>query len=249
MKKIILFIAIIIAATNVFAQKDTKTVADTKSKTETIKTDDNLLETAKLALAAHGGDKFKTMKSLVIKGSVDITASNFPQAIPATFDTVYAGEKYRMEIKNPFQPFKQVYDGEQTLSNMQGGFNLPPLNRLGLPLLAKVGEKDFVVSALPEDKKKKKGFRLTAPDGFFTDFYLDEKTNQIKGYDSNYDINGRSVTTSVAIDKYRTIDGVVIPEKYVQRFDLGQMTIYAEFKAKEVLVNSELAADVFTLGK
>jgi hypothetical protein len=57
------------------------------------------------------------------------------------------------------------------------------------------------------------------------------------------------ITTSVVIDKYRIVDGVTVPEKYSQRFDLGQMTAYADFKAKEILINSPVADDVFTIGK
>ena len=89
---------------------------------------------------------------------------------------------------------------------------------------------------------------MTSPEGYYTDFYMDEKTNQIKGYDSSYDINGRQVTTSVVIDKMRVIDGITVPEAYAQRFDTEQITIYAEFKTKDILVNTEVADDVFTLG-
>lgn len=229
------------------AQKD-----EPKKPAETVKTDvktaDNApLELAKAALSAHGGDKFKNMKTLVIRGSADITTSAITQAIPATFAQVFAGDKYRMEINNQFTPFKQVYDGKQTSSTIRGGFSLPPINRLGLPLLPKIGETGYVITALPADKKKKKGFRITSPEGYYTDFYLDEKTNQVKAYDSAYELNGMSVTTSVEIDRYKTVEGVVIPEKYVQRFDMGQITAYADFKAKEILVNSEVADDVFTL--
>lgn len=90
---------------------------------------------------------------------------------------------------------------------------------------------------------------MTSPDAFYTDFYIDDKTSQIKGYNSSYQINGRTVTTSVEIDKYRDVDGVIVPEKYAQRFDTEQITIYANFKAKEILVNSKLTDDVFTIGK
>ncbi len=90
---------------------------------------------------------------------------------------------------------------------------------------------------------------MTSPDGFYTDFYLNEKTNQIKGYDSSYLIGGRSVTTSVEIDKYRTVDGVTIPERYAQRFDTEQITIYANFKAKLVSINTIIDNEVFSLGK
>ena len=69
----------------------------------------------------------------------------------------------------------------------------------------------------------------------------------MKGYEASYILNGRDVTTSVEIDKFEEKDGLVLPKKYAQRFDLGQMTIYAEFKAKKILVNTELDNDVFTL--
>lgn len=207
------------------------------------------IEMAKLALAAHGGEKLRAMKTLVVKGSVDVTTSAIAQAIPATFITIFAGEKYRIEIANPFQPLKQVFDGTQTSSTIRGGFTLPPINRLGFPLLPRLGEQGFVITSLPEGKKKKKGFRMTSPEGFYTDFYLDEKTNQIKGYDSSYEMGGRNVTTSVEIDKYRVVDGITVPEKYAQRFDTEQLTIYANFKAKDILVNSAVTDSVFSLAE
>jgi hypothetical protein len=204
---------------------------------------------AEKALVAHGGEKLRGMKTLIMRGSVDVTTSAFNQAIPATFVVVLAKEKYRFEIANPFQPLKQVYDGVNTFTTIQGGMTLPPITRLGFPLLPMIGQSGFIITPLPESKKKRQGFRMTSPDGYFTDFYLDEKTNQIKGYDSSYEINGRTVTTSVEVDKLRNVDGIWVPEKYVQRFDTEQITIYADFKTKEILVNTEVADDVFSLGK
>ncbi len=204
---------------------------------------------ANLALEAHGGERLRAMKTLVMRGSVDVTTSAFNQAIPATFSVVLAKEKYRFEIANPFQPIKQTYDGVNTSTTIQGGMTLPPITRLGFPLLPMVGQPGFIITPLPSAKKKKKGFRMTAPDGYFTDFYLDEKTNYIKGYDSTYVINGRTVTTSVEIDKLRSVEGIWVPEKYVQRFDTEQLTIYADFKTKDILVNTEVTDDVFFTGK
>ncbi len=200
---------------------------------------------AEKTFVAHGGNKFKEMKTLVVSGNVDVTASMFNQAIPATFLTVFAGEKYRIEINNPFQPFKQVFDGVETRSSVQRGFTLPPINRLGLPMLQRLGDEGFEVENL--EKKKKFGFRIVSSDGYFTDFYVSKKTSRIKAYDSRYIVDGREVMTSVEIDKYEEKDGIVIPKKYAQRFDLGQLTVYAEFKAKEISVNTEVEDDVFTL--
>lgn len=246
MKKYSILFIITIFAANSFAQSDIKAKPQTKTIVTVSKTDNAPMELAKATVAAHGGDSFKKMKTLDVRGTVDVTVSTFPQAIPATFATIFSGDKYRLEITNPFQPLKQVYDGQQTSSSITG-FNFPPLNRLGLPLLQRIDEKEFVVSALSEKNKKKKGFRITSPEGYYTDFFVDDKTGQIKGYESSYNFNDREVTTSVEIDKSRTVEGVIIPEKYSQRFDLGQMTVYANFKAKDILVNSPVADSLFQI--
>lgn len=205
-------------------------------------------EMARLAIEAHGGDKLRNMNTLIVNGTVDVTTSQFPQAIPATFITIFKGDQYRFELNNPFQPLKQVSNGRETSSTLQGGFTLPPINRLGFPLLPRIGETGFIVSALSDTKKKRKGFRITSPEGYHTDFYLDNKTNQIKGYDAVYEVGGRTVTTSVEIDRVKIVEGVLVPERYVQRFDLDQFTVYASFRAREIKVNSAVDDDVFSLG-
>lgn len=257
MKKLYILALVLISAIGVNAQNDAKKQEDKIQKTAavkpaaasaaiTIKADATPLELAKIALAAHGGDKFKNMKTLVIRGTADVSGSP-TQTIPATFDFVTKGEKYRINIANPFQPLKQVFDGEQTVSSIPN-FSFPPLNRIGLALLPKIEEKGYTVTTLAENKKKKAAFRVTSPEGYYTDFFLDEKTGQVKSYQSSFDVNGRLVTTAVDIDKVREVEGVFVPEKYSQRFELSNLTIYSSFKAKEILVNSEVADDVFTMG-
>lgn len=247
MKKIIVLSIVVLLSINAFAQKDQKPKKEkAKNEKPSVSTVEKTpLELAKSALAAHGGDKFKNMKTLVVRGSADVAGSP-TTTFPATFAMILSGEKYRLEISNPFQPFKQVYDGSQTRSSVEN-FTLPPINRLGFPLLQKIETEGYTVSALPEKFKKKKGFRVTSSEGFYTDFFTDEKTGQIKSYEAEYDYNGRKITTSVEIDKLLDVKGVLIPEKYAQRFDLGQLTIYSNFKAKEILVDSEVDDDVFVL--
>jgi hypothetical protein len=203
---------------------------------------------ANATVAAHGGDKLKQLKSLVIRGTVDITTSALNQAIPSTFVTVIAGDKYNYEINNPFQPLKQVYNGSETFSSLRG-FSLPPITSLGFPLLTKVGTAGYAITPLGDVKKKRNGFRITTPEGYYTDFFTDEKTSQLKGYESSYDYDGKTITTSVVVDKCMTVDGVLVPEKYSQRFDLGQLTAYADFKSKVILVNSTIENDVFAMPK
>ncbi len=248
MKKYFILLLIIIFVISTFAQTKEKGNKNEKGKnTNAVLKTSSPLELAKETIRIYGGDKFMNMKTLVVRGTADVSGSP-TITFPATFATIYAGEKYRLEVSNPFQPFKQVYDGQQTSSSINN-FNLPPLNRLGFPLLAKIDDKNFVVSALPENLKKKTGFRITAPEGFYTDFLIDEKTGLVKSFESSYDINGRNVTTSVEIDKLREVEGVKIPERYAQRFETGQFTVYADFKAKEILVNSAVADNVFQIAK
>lgn len=203
------------------------------------------METAKATLAAHGGDKLLRMKSLVVKGSVDLNTMG--QAIPGAFSTAFSGEKYFFDINSAMQQLKQVFDGRETFSSLPG-FSLPPVTSVGFPIMTKVGDTSYTVAELPATKKRK-GFRITAPDGFYTDFYVDEKTSQIKGYESAFEVSGRVVTTSVEIDEFQTVEGVVIPKKYSQRFDLGQITAYANFKAKEILVNTKIEDSAFAIPK
>ena len=197
---------------------------------------------AKLAFDAHGGAKLKSIKTLVIKGGVDVTVQS--QSLPGAFSTVISGEKYILDIQTAFQSLKQTFDGTNTVSSLNG-ITLPPVTTLGFPLLPRFGDNGYLVSPVPAGKRKDKGFRLTAPDGFYTDFYIDEKTGLISSYESAYEMNGRTFTTSVAIDKYREIDGVTVPERYSQRFDLGPITAYANFKAKDILINSKIDEEVF----
>ncbi len=203
------------------------------------------LELAQKSLKAHGGDKLRDMKTLIVRGSADISGSP-SQTFPATFVTIYSGDNYRFELTNPVQPFKQIHDGVQTVSSVPN-FTLPPINRLGLPLLQRIGQKDYVVTALADAKKT--GFRITSPEGYFTDFNVDDKSFEVKGYQASYTFNDRTVTTAVEIDKLRDVDGLKLPEKYSQRFDLGFATFYSNFKAKDILVNNEVLDDVFLMDK
>ncbi len=246
MRKFGVLLVIFIFAVSAFGQKEQVT----KDKDKKIDAEIKIvlpLDLAKAAQAAHGGDKFKNMKTLVVRGTANVSGSP-TTTFPATFATIFSGDKYRYEIANPVQPFKQIYDGQQTVSSVPN-FTLPPINRLGLALLQRMDEKDYIVAALPEKSKKKVGFRITSPEGYYTDFFVDGKTGQIKSYEASYDFNGRNVTTSVEIDTVKEVDGIKIPEKYAQRFELGFATIYADFKAKEILVNSEVADDVFSMAK
>src|SRR5687768_1193298 len=189
---------------NSFSQAAQKIPAVTAEKAIAVSTESNPLTTAMSAIKAHGGDNFKQMKSFLVRGTVDVTGTP-TYVIPATFMIVISGDKYVFELNNPIQPLKQVFDGKESYSS---GYELPPVTSLGFPVLASVGDKGYTVSAIGVVKKKRNRFRVTTPDGFYTDFIVDDKTGQIKGYESSYDIDGRIVTTSVEIDEFETVKGV-----------------------------------------
>jgi hypothetical protein len=242
MRKLLLCLIAVLAVVPVMSQGGPTT---TKTRSDKIAAPATPLDMAKAALEAHGGDKFKKMRSLVVKGSVDVNV--FGQSVPGAFSTVFSGSKYYFEINSIAQQLKQVYDGRETYSSLEG-FALPPVTTVGFPVLARVGDAGFTVSPLPATSKKKRGFRITSPEGFYTDFSVDEKTGRVKGYDSAFEVSGgRVVTTSAEIDEVMMVEGVLVPKKYAQRFDLGTLTAYATFKAKEILVNSAIEESFFTL--
>lgn len=212
---------------------------------QTTTTDPALLEIAKATLKAHGGDGLIKSKSLILRGTADV-AAGAPFTLPATFAIVMAGDKYRLDIQAGVFNFLQISDGVNTSSSTQGVY-LPPINRVGVFILPKIEETGYIVSALPEKLKKKKGFRVTSPDGYYSDFIIDEKTSRVKEYESSYMLDGQLVSTAVSIEKYREIDGILINEKFSQRLDLGQITAYVNFNATDIQINSEVSDDVFTV--
>lgn len=240
MKRYILALSLIVTCVSALAAQ---TTSNGKQGDKPAVDNSAFVETAKSALAAHGGDKLRQMRSLVTSGAVDIVPTP-SQVIPATFVLAMAGEKYLFELNNPLQPLKQVYDGRQLYSS---GYQLPPMTSLGFPLLPKIGEAGYVIGPPAEGKKKRKGFRITTPDGYYTDFFIDEKTGQIKWYESAYEVMGRTATTAVEIDEMVVVEGITVPKKYSQRFDMGPITAYANFKTKDVVVNKPIADDLFAI--
>src|SRR6188768_487134 len=94
-----------LAVINSFSQDAKPTKGPVAEKPAVVNVDNAPTDLAKATLAAHGGDKLKKMRSLVLRGSVDITGA-FSQIIPATFALVIAGDRYVFELNNPIQPLK-----------------------------------------------------------------------------------------------------------------------------------------------
>src|SRR5918994_7072448 len=135
------------------------------------------LDIARAAFAAQGGEKFRALQNMILRGSVQLYPPNSVQSIPGSFSLVTAGPKLRMEIDaRPAIVFKQIYDGQQSFSSMPN-VQMPPLTKFGLGALARFDQAGYKIEAIP-DKKKQRGFRLIDPEEYTTDFYVDPKTGR-----------------------------------------------------------------------
>lgn len=200
------------------------------------------VDLARAALAAQGGEKYKSLKSMVLKGSVDLYAPNSTQSIPGGFIFVIAGDKVRLEIDaRPAVSFKQIYDGQQSYSSLPG-VEVPPASKFGLPVLAKFDQPGYAVTAIP-DKKKLRGFRISDADGNVTDFYIDPATGRVMTFLIPY--NGYTFGTEH--NKMKEVEGVLVPFEFTQRMEMPQGAFFAEYKVKEVKLNNPIGDEVFTI--
>jgi hypothetical protein len=200
------------------------------------------IDLARAALAAQGGDKFKGLKSMVLRGSVDLYAPNSTQSIPGNFVWVIAGDKVRLEIDaRPAVSFKQIYDGERSYSSLPG-VDMPPASKFGLPLLGRLDQPGYTVTALP-DKKKLRGFRISDVDGNVTDFYIDATTGRVMTFLIPYG----GCTFGTENKKFKEIDGVLVPVSFTQRLEMPQGAFFAEYNVKDIKLNNPIGDDVFTI--
>ncbi|HUS12762.1 MAG TPA: hypothetical protein VMZ30_19995 [Pyrinomonadaceae bacterium] len=200
------------------------------------------IDLAKAAFAAQGGDKFKSLKSAILRGSVDLYGPNSTQSVPGGFVLVTAGDKFRMEVDaRPLFSFKQIFDGQQSYSSLPGA-EMAPVSKFGMRLLTRFDEPGYTVSALP-DKKKQRGFRVADAEGNATDFYLDPATGRVVSFTFAY--NGYNFGTEHK--KFKEVEGVLIPSSFTQRIEMPQGAAFAEFNVKDIKLNQPMGDDVFAM--
>ena len=69
---------------------------------------------ARAAFLAQGGEKFRAVQNMVLRGSVQLYPPNSVQSIPGSFSLVTAGDRLRMEIDaRPAIVFKQIYNASR----------------------------------------------------------------------------------------------------------------------------------------
>ena len=197
---------------------------------------------AKAAFLAQGGEKFRTVQNMTLRGSAQLYPPNSAQSIPASFTIVTAGDKFRMEIDaRPIFVFKQIFDGQNTYSSMPN-VEAPPLSKFGMSVLRLYDQPGYKISALP-DKKKLRAFRIVDPDGYTTDFFIDATTARVMSFFIYY----QDHTMGTENSKFKDVDGVLVPWSFSQRFEMPQGAFFAEFSVKDVKLNQTLGEDVFAM--
>ena len=200
------------------------------------------MDLARAAFTAQGGEKFRAVQNMILRGSVQLYPPNSVQSIPGSFSLVTAGPKLRMEIDaRPAIVFKQIYDGEQTYSSMPQ-VQMPPLTKFGFGALARFDQPGYQITAIA-DKKKQRGFRLVDPEGFTTDFYVDPKTGRVMSFFLYYG----GATLGTENSKFKEVDGVLVPISFSQKFEMPIGAFFAEFSVKDVKLNQQLPEDAFAI--
>jgi len=200
------------------------------------------MELARAAFMAQGGEKFRNLQNMVLRGSVQLYPPNSVQSIPGSFSLVTAGPKLRMEIDaRPAIVFKQIYDGEQSYSSMPN-VQMPPLTKFGLGALVRFDQSGYQITALP-NKKKQRAFRIVDPEGYTTDFYIDPQNGRVMSFLLYYG----GITLGTEHSKFKEIEGVLVPSSFSQKFEMSMGAFFAEFNVKDVKVNQQLADDAFAI--
>lgn len=244
-----LLLTLILSSSSIgYAQGNVKTEAATAATSSVAGTPAAItattppLDLARAAFIAQGGEKFRALKSMVLKGSVDLFAPNSTQSIPGGFVIVMAGDKLRIEIAAPPAiSFKQIYDGQNSYSSLPG-VELPPMSKFGLVALSKFDQAGYNVSAIP-DKKKQRGFRISDAEGNVTDFYLDTATGRVMSFLIPY--NGYVFGTENK--KMKEVDGVLVSTSFTQRLEMPQGAFFADYNVKDIKLNQPISDDVFAI--
>jgi hypothetical protein len=246
-KSVLVFCLILIAAAVAIGQTTApKPAGNTTETTATpavaINANSTPLDLARAAFMAQGGEKFRNVQNMVLRGSVNLYQPNSIQSIPGGFSIVTAGDKLRMEIDaRPIVVFKQIYDGQQSYSSLPN-VQVPPLTKFGLGALSRFEQPGYKITAIA-DKKKQRGFRIEDPDGYTTDFYIDPTNGRLMSFLIYY----QGYTFGTENKKFKEIDGVLVPMSFSQRFEMPQGAFFAEYSVKEAKINQQLADDAFTI--
>jgi len=242
--KVMKTIFVLLFVVPVYAQDAAKNGAasTTTAATVSITASSSPTDLARAAFMAQGGEKFRSVQNMMLRGSVQLYPPNSVQSIPGSFSIVTSGDKLRMEIDaRPQVVFKQIYDGQNTYSSMPG-VEVPPLTKFGISALSRFDQPGYKITAIA-DKKKQRGFRIVDPEGYTTDYYIDATTGRVMSFLLYFN----NLTFGTENSKFKEVEGVLVPYSFSQRFEMTQGAFFAEYSVKEVKFNQTLAEDAFTI--
>jgi hypothetical protein len=243
MKKLGFVICLLSLSATLYAQEPAKPTAPTNGAAAVaITPETSPTDLARAAFMAQGGEKFRSLQNMILRGSVQLYPPNSVQSIPGSFSLVTAGPKLRMEIDaRPAIVFKQIYDGQQSYSSMPN-VEMPPLTKFGLGALARFDQPGYQITAIA-NKKKQRGFRIVDPDGYTTDFYIDPANGRVMSFLLYYG----GLTLGTEHSKFKEVEGVLVPFSFSQKFEMPMGAFFAEFSVKDVKINQQLADDAFAI--
>jgi hypothetical protein len=198
-------------------------------------------ELARAAFLAQGGEKFRNLKSMILSGTVDLYAPNSVQSLPGKFVVVNSGERQRVEIQSPVFNFRQISNGDKSFTSVKG-MEFPSLNKTGINALMKYDRSGYAITAIADDKKLR-GFRITDPEGYATDFYVDAANGRVVRYMIPY----QGYKFGVENSSLKEINGVLVPYAFSQRMETPQGAFFAEYKVKDVKLDVEIEDNVFDI--
>jgi hypothetical protein len=201
------------------------------------------LDLARSAVAAQGGEKFRNMKSMVQTGALDFYGPYSKEPVKGDFIISVATEGHsRIEVNAPpLIAFKQISNGERFYTSIPI-FQFPDPSTHGLRMLAKYDQPGYTVTALP-NKEKLRAFRIKAPNGGITDFFIEATTGRVQRYTVSVDGN----VYDFELKNVKETDGLLLPVDFKVRIEIRQGVFSLDFKVKETKVDQLLAADLFTI--
>lgn len=218
------------------------TSTSASSATPVINASTTPIELARAAFMAQGGEKFRSLKSVVLIGTVNLYPPNSTNFISGSFVIATSGTRSHIEVNAAPLVFKQIFDGQNSYSSLPNVPPFPPPTKFGLPVLAQFDQPGYTVTALP-DVKKERGFRITDSDGNATNFYIEPATGRVLSFMSQF--NG--ITFKTENKKMKELDGVLVSYSFSQRLEMTQGAGFAEYTVKDVKLNQAIGDDVFTI--
>jgi hypothetical protein len=190
---------------------------------------------ARAAFAAHGGEKFRALKTITLKGVGTAVSPLSPDAVPAEITMISTEDRIRIDLAVPFGIIQLINDGKQfynLVNGAEGSFGLAPPAKFGLRVLARYGQKGYTAVTLP-DPDVERSFRITDPEGNATDFYLGPASSRVTRIAYKYN----DLRQSWELGSFKEVEGVMVPHSVTIRLESKVGDYLISLQAVDVKLN------------